>query len=107
LGAFLLTFALAFGLGSKDVITNLLFTFMQGKTIPLAKKKVNSHQGEIIAIDNISLTLKTASGKLIIPIQQMSITLVTRVKLIVTGVRTIEFFVFIGHSLRSGCALAL
>jgi hypothetical protein len=37
LGAFL-TFALAFGLGSKDVITNLLFTFMQGKTVPLAKK---------------------------------------------------------------------
>jgi hypothetical protein len=43
--ALFLTFALAFGLGSKDVITNLLFTFMQGKTIPLAKK-INSHQGE-------------------------------------------------------------
>jgi hypothetical protein len=72
LGAFLLTFALAFGLGSKDVITNLLFTFYARKNYTVGEKiKVNSHQGEIIAIDNISLTLKTASGKLIIPIQQI------------------------------------
>jgi hypothetical protein len=53
---------------------------MQGKTIPLAKKKLNSHQGEVIAIDNISLTLKTASGKLIIQYNKLSITLDTRVE---------------------------
>jgi hypothetical protein len=54
-----LTFALAFGLGSKDVITNLLFYFYARKNYTVGEKiKVNSHQGEIIAIDNISLTLK-------------------------------------------------
>jgi hypothetical protein len=72
LGAFLLTFALAFGLGSKDVITNLLFTFYARKNYTVGEKiKVNGNEGEIIAIDNISLTLKTATGKVIIPILQV------------------------------------
>ncbi|NRT13815.1 hypothetical protein HNP99_000140 [Flavobacterium sp. 28A] len=72
LGAFLLTFALAFGLGSKDVITNLLFTFYARKNYTVGEHiKVNGNEGEIIAIDNISLTLKTASGKVIIPILQI------------------------------------
>ena len=72
LGAFLLTFALAFGLGSKDVITNLLFTFYARKNYTIGEKiKVNGNEGEILAIDNISLTLKTANGKVIIPILQI------------------------------------
>ena len=72
LGAFLLTFALAFGLGSKDVITNLLFTFYARKNYTVGEHiKVNGNEGEIIAIDNISLTLKTASGKVVIPILQI------------------------------------
>jgi hypothetical protein len=59
LGAFLLTFALAFGLGSKDVITICCLLFYARKNYTVGEKiKVNSHQGEIIAIDNISLTLK-------------------------------------------------
>ena len=69
LGAFLLTFALAFGLGSKDVITNLLLTFYARKNYTIGEKiKVDGREGEIIAIDNISMTLKTATGRVIIPI---------------------------------------
>ncbi|WP_366186841.1 hypothetical protein [Flavobacterium ovatum] len=69
LGAFLLTFALAFGLGSKDVITNLLLTFYARKNYTIGEKiKTEGYEGEIVAIDNISMTLKTATGKVIIPI---------------------------------------
>lgn len=69
LGAFLLTFALAFGLGSKDVIANLLFTFYARKNYTIGDKiKVGKREGEVVAIDNISLTLKTSTGKVIIPI---------------------------------------
>lgn len=72
LGAFLLTFALAFGLGSKDVITNLLLTFYARKNYTIGEKiKVDGREGEIIAIENISMTLKTATGKVIIPILQI------------------------------------
>ena len=70
LGAFLLTFVLAFGLGSKDIITNLLFTFYARKNFTVGEIiKISTHEGEVVAIDNISLTLKTASGKVIIPIK--------------------------------------
>lgn len=72
LGAFLLTFALAFGLGSKDVITNLLLTFYARKNYTIGEKiKVDGREGEIIAIENISMTLKTATGKVVIPILQI------------------------------------
>ncbi|MCW2119105.1 mechanosensitive ion channel family protein [Flavobacterium sp. 7A] len=72
LGAFLLTFVLAFGLGSKDVITNLLLTFYARKNYTVGEYiKVNGQEGEIVAIENISMTLKTVTGKVIIPILQI------------------------------------
>lgn len=72
LGALLLTFVLAFGLGSRDVITNLLLTFYARKNYTVGDYiKVNGMEGEIIAIDNISLSLKTATGKVVIPILQI------------------------------------
>jgi hypothetical protein len=70
LGAFLdIRFGMAWVLRMSSQICCLLLC--KEKLYRWRKIKVNSHQGEIIAIDNISLTLKTASGKLIIPIQQI------------------------------------
>lgn len=72
LGAFLLAFAIAFGLGSKDVIQKLLFSFYSNRKYEVGQHIiVNGTKGEILSIDNICITLKTATGKLTIPIQEI------------------------------------
>jgi hypothetical protein len=71
-GSFLLTFALAFGFGSKEVVQSLLLTFYSRKNYSIGDKiKLKDIQGEIVAIDNISLTIKTETSKLIIPIKDI------------------------------------
>jgi small-conductance mechanosensitive channel len=71
-GAFLAAFALAIGLGAKAVVADLLRTFYTRRLYELGQKiKFNDIEGEIEAIDDISLTLKTKSGKLIVPIKDI------------------------------------
>lgn len=71
-GSFLLTFAIAFGLGSKDVVGSLLLTFYTRKNYNIGDKiKVNDVEGEIESIDNICVTVKTKTGKTIIPIKEI------------------------------------
>ncbi|WP_418262105.1 mechanosensitive ion channel family protein [Flavobacterium faecale] len=71
-GAFLLTFALAFGLGSKEVIQGLLLTFYARKNYTVGDViKLKTMEGQIVAIDNVSMTLKTETGKFIIPIKEV------------------------------------
>ncbi|MEZ4793312.1 MAG: mechanosensitive ion channel [Gelidibacter sp.] len=71
LGAFLVAFAIAFGLGSKDVIQKLLFSFYSNKKYEVGQTIViNGTKGEILSIDNICVTLKTTTGQLTIPIQE-------------------------------------
>lgn len=71
-GALLFTFTLAFGLGSKSIIQNLLFTFYSRKNYTIGDTiKYKNTEGAVIAIDNISLTIKTPNGKLIIPIKDI------------------------------------
>lgn len=72
LGAFLVTFALSFGLGSKEVLQNLLLTFYARKNYKIGDVlKHKGYVGEVINIDNISLTLKIATGKVVIPIKEI------------------------------------
>lgn len=72
LGAFLLTFAIAFGLGSKDVVRRLLLSFYTRKNYSIGDKiNVNGVQGEIESIENISLIIKTEKGKMVIPIDEI------------------------------------
>ena len=71
-GSFLLTFALAFGFGSKEVIQKLLLSFYSRKNFEIGSKiKVNDTEGTIESIDNICMTVKTATGKTIIPIEEI------------------------------------
>ena len=71
-GAFLAAFALALGLGSRDVVGDLLRTFYTRRTYELGQRiKFKDVEGEIIAIDDISMTLKTASGKLVVPVKDI------------------------------------
>lgn len=72
LGAFLLAIAIGFGLGSREVIRDLLRTFYTRKNYELGDQvKINQLEGIVEAIDNISMTLKTEKGKVIIPIKDV------------------------------------
>ncbi len=71
-GAFLGAFALALGLGARDVVGDLLRTFYTRRTYELGQRiKIKGVEGEIIAIDDISMTLKTAGGKLVVPVKDI------------------------------------
>ncbi|WP_047546785.1 mechanosensitive ion channel family protein [Psychroserpens sp. Hel_I_66] len=73
LGAFLLAFALAFGLGAKEVVGDLLKTFYTRKTFEVGKRiEFQDAIYEIEAINNISVVLKNTSGKkVIIPVKDI------------------------------------
>ena len=72
LGALLLAFAIALGLGAKDAITRLIQAFYTRKTYELGQKiKFKDISGEIIAVNEISMNLKTKTGTLIVPIKDI------------------------------------
>lgn len=72
LGAFLACFALAIGLGSREVVLRILYSFYSKKNYQIGQViKFDNIEGEILAIDNISITLKTDSGKMIVPIKDL------------------------------------
>jgi hypothetical protein len=73
LAAFLVAFALAFGLGAKEVVSDLLKTFYTRKTFEIGKKiEFQEEVYEIDAINNISVVLKNQHGKkVIIPVKDI------------------------------------
>lgn len=72
LGAFLLAFAIGFGLGSREVVGKLLKTFYARKNYTVGDKiKFNDIEGTVENIDSIFVTLKTKTGKLVIPINEI------------------------------------
>lgn len=72
LGAFLLAFALGLGLGSRDVITDLLRSFYTRRNYAVGDKVViGKYSGTIEAIENNTLTLVTKTGKYVIPIKDV------------------------------------
>jgi Mechanosensitive ion channel, conserved TM helix/Mechanosensitive ion channel, beta-domain len=71
-GAFLASVALAIGLGAREVVGDLLRTYYTRRTYEIGQHiKFKNIEGEIIAIDDISMTLKTINGKLIVPIKDI------------------------------------
>lgn len=72
LGAFLASVALAFGLGSKEVVGNLMKSFYTRRNFEVGQKiHFKDIDGTIESIDNITMTLKTTKGKLILPIKDV------------------------------------
>lgn len=72
LGSFLLAFGLGLGLGSKDVIADILRSYYTRKTYAVGDKiTIGDDSGTIEAIENNSLTLVTKAGKFIIPIKDV------------------------------------
>lgn len=73
LGAILLTFTIGFGLGSRKIIHLLLLGFYTNKNFAVGQRiKYRDVEGTIIAINNITLTLKTKNETILIPIEKMN-----------------------------------
>ena len=72
LGSLLAAFALALGFGAREVVSSLLKAFYTRKTYELGQEiKFNDVQGEIVSVNEISMTLKTKTGTLIVPIKDI------------------------------------
>ena len=71
-GAFLISIALAIGLGSRDIVADLLRTFYTRRKYEIGQKiKFKNVKGKIVSIDDLSMTLKTEKGTLIVPIKKI------------------------------------
>tara|TARA_R110000868_G_scaffold140345_2_gene355886 strand:- start:80 stop:907 length:828 start_codon:yes stop_codon:yes gene_type:complete len=72
LGAFLAAVSIAFGLGSKDVVGDLLRAFYTRKNFEVGQNiHFKNIKGTIESIDNITMSIKTAKGKVILPIKDI------------------------------------
>ncbi|MEW4925562.1 mechanosensitive ion channel domain-containing protein [Algibacter sp. 2305UL17-15] len=72
LAAFLLAFALALGFGAQRVVAELLRTFYARKTYEVGQIiEFNDIRGEVESINGISVTIKTKTGKIIVPIKDI------------------------------------
>ena len=68
----LAAFTIAFGLGSRDIIKRLLFSYYSRKNLQVGNKiKTENFEGIIESIDNISVILKTEQKTIIIPIKEI------------------------------------
>jgi small-conductance mechanosensitive channel len=73
LGAFLLAFSLALGLGSKEIVGDLLRTFYTRKIYEVGDTiRFMDVEGKIEAIDHISMVVKTKKGKIVVPIKKIT-----------------------------------
>ena len=72
LGAFLLAIAIGFGLGSREIIGDLLRTFYARKNYEAGDViKLDNLQGTVVSIDNICMVLDTDTGTIVIPIKDI------------------------------------
>lgn len=74
IGALFLTIAIAFGLGSKDIVYRILLSFYANKNFEVGQKIIidDEIEGTIISIDNISLILHTGEKQIVYPIKVIS-----------------------------------
>lgn len=72
LGAFLLTLALSFGFGSKEVIKSLLFSYYSKRNFEIGQIiSMDNITGEIVSIDNICVSVKIKNDVVVIPISHL------------------------------------
>lgn len=72
MASFLLAFSIAFGLGAREVVADLLRTFYARKTYEIGQKiEFQNAVYEVEAVDNISVILKNDQGKLVVPIKDI------------------------------------
>ena len=69
-GAFIAAFALAMGLGSRDIVLRLILGFYSRKNFEIGTSVViDDFEGTITAIDNICMTIENDQKKIVYPIK--------------------------------------
>lgn len=69
-GAFIAAFALAMGLGSRDIVFRLILGFYSRKNFVIGSSVIiDDFEGTITAIDNICMTVESADKKIVYPIK--------------------------------------
>lgn len=72
IAAFLLAFAIAFGLGAREIVGKLLKTFYARKIYEVGQEITFNDESYIIdTVQSISIILKNSKGKLIVPIDDL------------------------------------
>jgi len=72
MGGIVLAFAVAYGVAARNILTNLLSSFYTKKRYRIGQSiKVNDISGEIVDLDNTSITLKDHDKKVVIPMQTL------------------------------------
>ncbi len=72
LGAFLGAIAIGLGFGSKEIVGDLLKTFFTRKNFEIGQKiTCNNIVGTVESIENITMTIRTAKGKVVLPIKDV------------------------------------
>ncbi len=72
IGGVVFAFAIGYGFASKDILVNIISSFYsknrykEGQTV-----EIDGVKGEIIAMDNTTMTLKTTDSKTVIPLQNL------------------------------------
>ncbi|MBO6211401.1 mechanosensitive ion channel family protein [Algoriella sp.] len=74
LGSIFLTLAIAFGLGSKDIIYRLLLSFYTNRNFEIGQRVIidENVEGVILAINNICMTIQTKDEKIVYPIKMIT-----------------------------------
>ncbi|EDP69821.1 putative cytoplasmic membrane protein [Flavobacteriales bacterium ALC-1] len=73
IAAFLLAFAIAFGLGARNVVGKLMHTFYARKMFEVGQNISFNNESYIIEeVKSISVILKNSKGKLIVPIKELT-----------------------------------
>lgn len=78
-GAFIAAFALAMGLGSRDIVLRLILGFYSRKNFTIGTSVIiDDFEGTITAIDNICMTVENDQKKIVYPIK-----LITNKKIVI------------------------
>lgn len=73
IGAFFAAVALAFGLGSRDIVGDILRSYYLKKNYQIGQEiTIDDISGTIESIDSITITIKTKKGKTVLPIKDIS-----------------------------------
>jgi small-conductance mechanosensitive channel len=72
LSGIILAFSISFGLGSKEVLTNILSSFYTKKNFEAGQEiEIDGIAGTIEKIDSTSCSIKTSKGLTVIPVKRL------------------------------------
>lgn len=68
IGGAALAFALAYGLAARNILASLITAFYQKSTFSIGDViEIDGHKGAIVELSQVSVVLKTETGKVVIP----------------------------------------